>query len=196
MLSENNSRAETTGTANKLFCKDYGNWYALQTVAGYEQKLVSYINTLCGNMIKLYFPVREVLHKIKGEVYTVHLPLFQGYVFVYKKIRELTEILDRSKSSLMAKPVTANGEFIEVNKEEMKFLFDITGEDGVIKLSKGITAEGDGIRIVNGPLKDLKGQILFINKRKNKAKARIEIMNRTFDVSLGLEIISPGPRLF
>lgn len=179
------------------FCNDCSQWYAVQTTMGYEKKLISTIHLLCKKEAKIYLPVKEMIHRIKGMEYIAELPLFPGYIFVYKNIDELIETLHNSRSSLFAKPVTANGKYLEANKNEMKFLFDITGKDGVIKVSKGIVSEGDKIRIINGPLTNFKGKILFINKRKNKAKARIEIMNRMVEVSLGLEIIhrdsSPRP---
>ncbi|MGD9824695.1 hypothetical protein [Desulfobacter sp.] len=60
----------------------------------------------------------------------------------------------------------------------------------MIELSKGIIMEDEEVQIIQGPLKQLKGRILFIDKRKNKAKVRIEFMNRLLDVSLGVEILS------
>ncbi|MGD9972005.1 MAG: hypothetical protein AB7S77_02990 [Desulfatirhabdiaceae bacterium] len=84
----------------------------------------------------------------------------------------------------------ANGKYLEANKNEMKFLFEVTGEGGVIELSQGVIMENEEVLIIQGPLKQLKGRILFIDKRKNKAKVRIEFMNRMLDVSLGLEILS------
>jgi transcriptional antiterminator NusG len=100
------------------------------------------------------------------------------------------DALDKANSRIAFKPVMANGKYLEANKNEMKFLFEVTGGNGVIELSKGIIKENEDVRIIEGPLKRLKGKILFIDKRKNKAKVRIEFMNRFLDISLGLEILS------
>ncbi|WP_024335968.1 transcription termination/antitermination NusG family protein [Desulfotignum balticum] len=168
---------------------DYHNWYAIQTTTGYEKKLVSTLKALLTE-IQLYLPSRKVIHKLKGIQHVKELPLFPGYIFLYKEIAKSLKALDKAESRLIANPVKANGKYLEANKEEMRFLFEIAGKDGVIELSKGMVTEGEEIQIINGPLKQLKGRILFIDTRKNKAKVRIKFMNRLIDVSLGLEIIS------
>lgn len=168
---------------------DYQNWYAIQTMSGCEKKLVSILQMLLKE-IQLYLPTRKVIHQLKGVQNIMELPLFPGYLFVYKSISESLDALDKANSSMVFKPVMANGKFLEANKNEMKFLFEVTGGDGVIELSKGVVMENEEVMIIEGPLRQLKGKILFIDKRKNKAKVRIEFMNRLLDVSLGLEILS------
>jgi len=174
---------------------DYQNWYAIQTMSGCEKKLVSTLQVLIEE-IQLYFPTRKVIHKLKGIQHIMELPLFPGYIFVYKSISESLDALYKANYRIVFKPVMANGQYLEARKEEMKFLFKVTGGDGVIELSKGIVMENKEVLIIQGPLKQLKGKILFIDKRKNKAKVRIEFMNRLLDVSLGLEILSrPLPNI-
>ncbi|MGA1839226.1 MAG: KOW motif-containing protein [bacterium] len=56
-------------------------------------------------------------------------------------------------------------------------------------LSKGIFHNGDNVEILYGPLKNFKGTIIFINKKKYKAKVRIKMFNREIDTILGLNII-------
>ncbi len=168
---------------------DYQNWYAIQTLSGCEKKLVSTLQGLF-KKIKLYLPTRKVIHQLKGVQHIMELPLFPGYIFVYRSISESLDALDKANARIAFKPVMANGKYLEANKNEMKFLFEVTGEGGVIELSQGVIMENGQVLIIQGPLKQLKGRILFIDKRKNKAKVRIEFMNRMLDVSLGLEILS------
>jgi transcriptional antiterminator NusG len=171
------------------FFTDFQNWYAIQTMSGCEKRLVATLQILL-KRIRLYLPTRKVIHQLKGEQSIVELPLFPGYIFVYKSISESLDALEKANSMIVFNPVMANGEYLEANKNEMKFLFEVTGGNGVIELSKGIVKENDKVLIIEGPLKQLKGEILFIDKRKNKAKVRIKFMNRFLDVSLGLEILS------
>lgn len=173
---------------------DYQNWYAIQTMCGCEKKLVSTLHVLL-KKIQLYLPTRKVIHQLKGIQQVIELPLFPGYIFVYRSISESLDALDKANARIVFKPVMANGKYLEANKNEMKFLFEVTGEGGVIELSKGVVMENEEVLIIQGPLKQLKGKILFIDKRKNKAKVKIEFMNRMLDVSLGLEILSrPLPK--
>lgn len=176
------------------FFTDFENWYAIQTMSGCEKRLVTTLQVLL-KRIQLYLPARKVIHQIKGEQNIIELPLFPGYLFVYKSISESLDALEKANSMIAFNPVMANGKYLEANKNEMRFLFEVTGGDGVIELSKGIVMENEEVLIIEGPLKQLKGKILFIDKRKNKAKVRIKFMNRLLDVSLGLEILSrPLPK--
>ena len=173
---------------------DYQNWYAIQTLSGCEKKLVSILQVLLKKN-QLYLPTRKAIHQFKGIQRIIELPLFPGYIFVYRNISESLDALYKANFKIVFKPVMANGKYLEVNKNEMKFLFKVTGESGVIELSQGIVMENEDVLIMQGPLKQLKGKILFIDKRKNKAKVRIKFMNRLLDVSLGLEILSrPLPK--
>ena len=177
------------------FFTDFENWYAIQTMSGCEKRLVATLQVLL-KRIQLYLPARKVIHQIKGEQNIIELPLFPGYIFVYKSISESLDALEKANSMIAFNPVMANGKFLEANKNEMRFLFEVTGGDGVIELSKGIVMENEEVLIIEGPLKQLNGKILFIDKRKNKAKVRIKFMNRLLDVSLGLEILSrPLPKV-
>lgn len=174
---------------------DYQNWYVIQTMSRSEQKLVSTLKVLLKN-IHVYLPTRKVIHQLKGVQHIIELPLFPGYVFVYKNISEALDVLEKANSRIAFQPVMANGKYLEAYKNEMKFLFEVTGGNGVIELSQGVVLENEEVLIIQGPLKQLKGKILFIDKRKNKAKVRIEFMNRMLDISLGLEILSrPFPKV-
>ncbi len=164
-------------------------------MSGCEKRLIATLQVLL-KRIQLYLPARKVIHQIKGEQNIIELPLFPGYIFVYKSISESLDALEKANSMIAFNPVMANGKFLEANKNEMRFLFEVTGGDGVIELSKGIVMENEEVLIIEGPLRQLKGRILFIDKRKNKAKVRIKFMNRLLDVSLGLEILSrPLPKV-
>ncbi|MGD9824696.1 transcription termination/antitermination protein NusG [Desulfobacter sp.] len=105
---------------------DYQNWYAIQTLSGCEKKLVSTLQVLL-RKIQLYLPTRKVIHQLKGVQHIMELPLFPGYIFVYRSISESLDALDKANSSMVFKPVMANVKYLEANKNEMKFLFEVTG---------------------------------------------------------------------
>lgn len=182
---------ESSGTCTSG--NDCSHWYAVQTTTGHEKKLISTIRSVYQKQINLYLPVKEMIHRLKGMEYIAQLPLFPGYIFVHKDIDPLVEALHNANSKIFAKPVKANGKYLEASEREMRFLFDITGTDGVIKVSRGVISEDSRIQILSGPLKDFRGKILFINKRKSKARVSIDIMNKNLEVSLGLDIIRPDP---
>lgn len=60
--------------------------------------------------------------------------------------------------------------------------------DGLLSFSKAYR-EGDRIRIVSGPLKDMEGQIKRIDKRGHSGQVALEFHNRVTLVWLGFDII-------
>ncbi|MDY0362508.1 MAG: transcription termination/antitermination NusG family protein [Desulforegulaceae bacterium] len=189
MLSINYSEFNNLNSNCSFISNDCSHWYVVQTLAGQEKKLAAMANFLSEQKFNIYIPAREVIHKIKGEEFVVNLPIFPGYIFIYKHIDDFIKKINDSTLNIFAKPVQANGKYLEVSPKEMKFLFDIAGNDGVISISRVIILKDQKVKIVKGPLKNFEGKILFINKRKNKAKVRMEIMNRIVEVSLGFEIL-------
>lgn len=131
---------------------DYQNWYAIQTMSGCEKKLVSTLQLLLKKN-QLYLPTRKAIHQFKGIQRIIELPLFPGYIFVYRNISESLDALYQANSRIVFKPVMANGKYLEANENEMKFLFEVTGEGGVIELSQGIVMENEDVLIIQGPLK-------------------------------------------
>lgn len=169
---------------------DYDNWYVLHTFTGLEYKVKNTIQSLFGDSFLLYLPARELIHTIKGKSEKKILPLFPGYIFIYKKIDKLLNEMKRFHLNDFIKPLLCNDKFAKVYDHEMKFLIELTGIDGMLKTSEGIIQEDKSVKITNGPLKDLTGQIVYIDKRKKKAKVKMSMLNQEVEVTVGLEILN------
>lgn len=85
--------------------------------------------------------------------------------------------------------ILGNGmEFIPLKKEEVEFLTAIGSEEHLTGMSKGYIA-GDRIIITEGPMKEMAGQIRFIDRHKRLAVVQMEMFGRKMDIRLGLEIV-------
>lgn len=116
--------------------------------------------------------------------------MFPGYFFIHDKINELIILLESHNMSDMVKPVSADNQYLKIDTREMKRVLKITNRKGIVPISRGVLNSLDQVEIIEGPLKNFSGEIIFINKRKKKAKVRVKIKSKTFDVTLGLEILS------
>ncbi len=76
----------------------------------------------------------------------------------------------------------------------MAFLIELAGETGLVETSRALVTEDKAVTIIAGPLKNFTGRILYINRRKQKARIMVEMLNRQVPVPLGLEILKPGRR--
>ena len=168
---------------------DYNNWYVLFTRPGLESKLKKSIEVLVGDLVTLYLPRREIYHRIKGEFQIITKPLFPGYVFIYKEIDDLLIKIRHSPLEKRFHPVRHDNDFAMVRKDEMAFIIRLAGIDGLVKASQAMVSEDHTVTIVGGPLKNFTGKILFINRRKRKAKVVIDLLCRQLTVTLGLEML-------
>jgi transcriptional antiterminator NusG len=162
----------------------------LSTYSGSEWKIKRSLEELFGDRYDLYLPCRELFHAVNGDYRRVIRPLFPGYIFIYKEIEDLLLHIRNYRIGNRLHPVRHNYAPAMVGKDEMEFLMQMTGPDGLVKISEGIINENCTVEIISGPLKNLTGRILFINKRKKKAKIRINMLNREVQLTLGLDVLN------
>lgn len=171
---------------------DFHNWFLLYTLPGGECRLEQRIKKVMHGDFPLYLPRRKIYHKIRGRFETVIRPLFPGYLFVYKDIETL---VSKSYSSCLnghLHPVRFGNSYANVDSNEMAAIIKLAGKDGLVDVSNGIVDENRSVTITNGPLKDVPGKLIYINKRKRKAKVAVEVMHRKMNVTLGLDLVTLG----
>ncbi|MGA1870044.1 MAG: transcription termination/antitermination NusG family protein [bacterium] len=169
--------------------KDHDNWYVVQTLTKKEHHMKDIIDNIFDNYFNILIPSKEILHTQNGVLKKIICPLFPGYLFLYNKINTFIQKLDSIKRNHYLRPVCFDNTPAKIRPEEMEYLQTITNEQGIVPLSQGIFHEGDNVRILEGPLKNLTGKILFINKKKHKAKVNIKLFNREINIVLGLNLM-------
>jgi transcription termination/antitermination protein NusG len=95
--------------------------------------------------------------------------LFPGYIFIQEKIIDVLNILKQYLRDEFIRPIKFGNELAKVSTDEMKLLLLNSNYEGKIPLSYGYK-NGDSIVIMEGPLKNIQGKILFFNEKKKKAK--------------------------
>ena len=79
-------------------------------------------------------------------------------------------------------------EFIPLKEEETELLAAMGSREHITAMSRGYIA-GDRIIITEGPMKEMAGQIRFIDRHKRLAVVQMEMFGRKMDIRLGLEIV-------
>lgn len=174
-------------TNSKFNNRSYSNWYVLQVKATREFYVKDIIDRYTPWNQKAIVFTREILHFKNGNYIKIRVPLFPGYIFVYQNIVKVFHILREILSNEFVKPICLGGNPAKVTEEEMQLLLSSTDRDGLFRLSSGVKA-GDQTIITKGPLKKLKGRIMFINEKKRKAKLKMFLFNGVVNVSLGIDI--------
>ncbi len=174
--------------------------YCLFVRSGSEGEVVSSINKGMDG-IRALAPKRSMQEKRSGKWIQRNLPLLPGYVFVY----ELNERKEFDKKYISGKNKISNAK-IRKNENIYKLLnyedggFELQGGDrdyalwlyrnhGLISSSM-ILEDGDGIRVLEGPLKDCKGRIVRLDRHKRRAVVEFDFDGSCRRVNLAADIIS------
>lgn len=163
------------------------SWYAFFVKTGDEDNVKERIIYKLKDKYKIYVPKRRLKEFKNGVLHNKTRLLFPGYVIVngaigiedyynFKEIPGLFNIL-RSETN-----------FLKIKKEEIDVVSKLVIEGDILGLSKAYM-KGDRVVIFDGPLKELEGNIVSINKRRNRAKVRLKFMNELRTVELGLMML-------
>jgi transcriptional antiterminator NusG len=163
-------------------------WYALFVKTGEEEVMRKFLETLLpyANM-KILIPKRKLQERRGGKVTEVIRSLLPGYVLIktemdisiYHRLKQMPGLLRilRDESEPLCIP-----------EHEIATILALTNDSDVIEFSE-IYKEGDRIRVVSGPMKDLEGIIDSYNHRKKRLRIRLEILGQVKKVDLGAILV-------
>ncbi|HMF71119.1 MAG TPA: UpxY family transcription antiterminator [Flavitalea sp.] len=138
------------------------NWYALYTRPRWEKKVVT---LLTKQGIETYCPFSRVTKQWSDRKKVVEEPLFKSYVFI--RIPEADQWVAKSIDGVinivhwLGKAAVIPDEEIEIIK---RFLYDYTN----VKLEKTEVTVDDKVRILNGPMMMMEGNVVEIKYKTVK----------------------------
>ena len=172
------SKQESQGTRN---------WYAIHTYAGYEnvvlRNLRQRIDSL-GMHDKIFNVIVPVEKKIKikgGKRVEVEEKIYPGYVLVDMIVTDDSWYVVRNTPRVTGF-VGAGVNPVPLKKDEVDFLFKKM-DTSVAKHTIDLVA-GEGVRIVDGPFKDLEGKVASVDQERGKIKVLVSMFGRETPVEL------------
>ena len=171
-----------------LIIDNKDNWYALFVESSQEHTVKKHLESNLGETFSFLIPERELKERRQGKWHVVKRKLFPSYVLLkgpldinaYYKIKETPHLIKVLKN---------NDEFLKIDEDELHVLNILTkktsGKIGFSTLHK----IDDHIKVVDGPLLGLEGQIVKVNARKHRAKVRLRFLNEERIVELGINVI-------
>lgn len=172
-------------------------YYVLQVAPGKEADTEAYIMKRVADELysACFHPVRCIRKKFHGEWTDRHEKLLPGYVFMdSEKAEEL--YLALKNIPMLTKFLGWNPEYVTaLTEEETEWLEALVsaGRDGrttgEVPLSLIEVNKNDEIRILSGPLQNMKGMVKRINLHKRIAEVEVEFMGRLTVIHLGIEMM-------
>ena len=165
--------------------------YAMQVATGRESKTVELIDRVLGHAVaaRCFVPRFQFQRKVRGAWTLQEEFLTPGYVYLTAKKTEVAELAERLRRvPAMTKLLATAGKITPLTQEETAWLLALTGPDHVVEPSIAV-AEGDRIRVTDGPLKGFEAQIKKIDRHKRLAYVEGRLFGRPKVVKVGLEVV-------
>lgn len=162
---------------------DESKWYVVHTYSGYENKVKANIEKIIENrsmqdqIHKVMVPVQDVVEIKNGQKKTVSRKVFPGYVLLKMLMNDDTWYVVRNTRGVTSfvgpgsKPVPlTEAEIAAMGLGEAVSAIDI--------------AEGDTVKVTNGPFADSVGLIKEVNANKRTVVVKLSIFGRETPVEL------------
>lgn len=169
----------------------YENWHALFVYTGREDYIKKQINyrLTYDNItdLRLFVPKRKLRERKNGAWIEVERTLFPGYVLINSS--ESTDWSRRFRDITGLVRILRNGhELAEIAHSEVEVINKLITNDDLIGYST-VLAQGNAIKVIEGPLLSLEGYIQSIDTRKGRAKVIFDFLGEKRTIDLGINII-------
>jgi transcriptional antiterminator NusG len=139
--------------------------------------------------VEIFWPRRNLKVRRKGKWYNLVVPIFPGYLFLqidslstelYWRLKRIPGFYRFLKNNLNITPLPP---------AEAAVLTHLLKFGEVVRKSVVTFDENNRIRIIEGPLKGLEGRIVKVDRRKERAKVRLDLYEKSYLVDFGFKSI-------
>jgi transcriptional antiterminator NusG len=168
------------------------NYYAAQVQTGKEDKIIESVQSTLAFRIekqRFIFPKRLLKIRKEGVIKSELKPIFPGYLFVDAENID-TELYNTLRYTQgFFRFLKSNQDITVLSGKDLSILQHFLQFGQSISTSQVYFDENDRICVTDGPLKGLEGMIIKVDKRKKRAKIKMDFANDSILIDLGFEII-------
>jgi transcription termination/antitermination protein NusG len=169
-------------------------FYGLQIWTGREARFLALAEKRLGEGAgRLVWPRRNLRIRRAGIWRDAIAPIFPSYVFL--KVGKLGPGLftDLRQIPGFIRFLPANENIAPLSLKDHDLLSHFLSFGEIVEKSKAYFDENDRIRISAGPLKNLEGMIVRVDRRKGRARVRLEMYKDSFEVDFGFDALDMLP---
>lgn len=169
-------------------------YYIIQVATGHEEHFVDNVKKLVPQLAKKHnfiYLTRELTIRRQGKLLKELQPMFPSYI-----ILQTTSVVDSfTLASLKKVPgfyhfLDSNTDIVPLSNRDLRVIQHFLGLGPRIGSSLVRFDEDDRIMVIEGPLKGIEGNIIKVDKRKQRAKIRIDFGGSSHTMDLSFEDIS------
>ena len=166
------------------------NYYVIQVRTRGEDKYIKRAEgVLNGLDAKLLWPRRNLRIRRRGQWIDTVSPIFPSYIFL--ETETITPYIYDSFRKIPGfyRFLLSKSNIIPLNQEDREILLHFLSFGEIVDKSLVIFDENKRIKVIDGPLKGLEGLIVKVDRRKGRAKVRLDLYEDSFLIDLGFEVL-------
>jgi transcriptional antiterminator NusG len=175
-------------------------YYALQVKTRSEEKYIKLVKALHpGITFPLYFPRRRLDIRRNGQITRSIAAVFPGYIFA--EVDEEDDIVTYQwafrRTDGFYRFLKSNQNITPLADKDLEMVLHFIKKAGpVAGISKVYFNENSRIVVTDGHMMGLEGKIIKVDKRKGRAKIKLDLYDDSFSIDLAFEVINPLERPF
>jgi transcriptional antiterminator NusG len=142
--------------------------------------------------IPFYFPQKRLDIKRGGRIKQSTSAVYPGYIFIEADNdgQLLSHLWAFRRTKGFYRFLLSNQEIIPLADRDLRLVLHFIKNTGpVAGRSKVYFDENSRIIVMEGPLLGLEGRIIKVNKRKGRAKIKLDLYDDSFSIDLAFEVI-------
>ena len=169
------------------------NYYALQVKTRSEKKYIKLFKALHPEItVPIYFPQRSLEIRRNKKLVNTSSPIFPGYIFI--ELENETEIRKYHwafrKTDGFFRFLRSNQNICPLADKDLELVLHFIKKIGPLAGKSLVTFdENSRIVVIEGPLAGLEGHIIKIDRRKSRAKIKLDIYDESFTIDFAFEAI-------
>jgi transcriptional antiterminator NusG len=141
----------------------------------------------------IFFPKRRIDIRRKGVVNKSTTAVFPGYIFLEMENREEITAHHWSfrRTDGFFRFLRSNQNILPLSGRDLELVLHFIQKVGPLAgISKVTFDENSRIVVIDGPLSGLEGKIIKVDKRKGRAKIKLDLYDDSFTIDLAFEAIN------
>lgn len=116
-------------------------------------------------------------------------PIFPSYVFLQSPVVDPDLYAGLKRTPGFVRFLPSNEALAPLEQKDQGLLSHFLSFGEIVQRSTAIFDENKRIRVISGPLKNLEGLIVRVDRRKGRARVRLEMYEDSFEVDFGFEAL-------
>jgi len=173
------------------------NYYAVQVWTGAEQQYITSFRAQNPELrMPIYFPQRALEIRRDGKMTPARAAIFPGYIFIELEGENALAPYHHAFRQVQGfcRFLRSNQDIVPLAGRDLEMVLHfIKGVGPVAGRSRVMFDENARIVVIDGPLRGLEGRIFKVDRRKCRAKVKLDLYDDSFAIDLAFEVLEKAP---